>query len=238
MSMAHKAAIVTGVGPGLGAALCRNLAAAGYAVAGVARGNQVEEGLRAEISADGGTYRHICADVADPASLSTAIAHVEQEQGAASVFIHNASQLVIAPFAELTPERFTQAWQVACLGAMVGAQAVIPGMLSQGGGTIIFTGATASVRGGARFAAFASAKFALRALAQSLAREFGPHGIHVAHVLLDGLIWSERTRQRSNPAQEKCMAPDAIAQQYLNLIAQDRSTWTHELDLRPFGESF
>ena len=117
-------------------------------------------------------------------------------------------------------------------------QIVIPHMAERGRGTIVLTGATAGLRGGANFSAFASAKFALRGLAQSLAREFGPQGIHVAHVVLDGLIDEVQTEQRFGTSAACRMSPAAIAQAYLGLVRQDRCAWTHELDLRPFSESF
>ena len=111
-------------------------------------------------------------------------------------------------------------------------------MLEQGNGSILFTGATASIRAGGNFAAFASAKFALRGLAQSLAREFDPQGIHVAHVIIDGLIWGQPAKHLHKAQEGDCLKPEAIAEVYLNIIEQDSSAWTHELDLRPHSESF
>jgi NADP-dependent 3-hydroxy acid dehydrogenase YdfG len=111
-------------------------------------------------------------------------------------------------------------------------------MLQQGSGTMIFTGATASVKAGAEFAAFGASKFALRGFAQSLARELGPRGIHVAHVVIDGIIWSPRTRSIHGVAEQECLQPDAIARIYIHLIEQERSAWTQELDIRPNTESF
>jgi NAD(P)-dependent dehydrogenase (short-subunit alcohol dehydrogenase family) len=118
------------------------------------------------------------------------------------------------------------------------ARAVLPHMIARGSGAIIFTGATAGLRGGANFSAFASAKFALRGFAQSLAREFAPRGIHVAHVVLDGLIDEVQTDRRFGTSQPGRMEPQAIAQAYLDLARQDVSAWTHEMDLRPFSERF
>ncbi len=147
-------------------------------------------------------------------------------------------QLNPKPFMKLTPAEFEKSWLSTCFGAMVAAQAALPGMLAQGGGTIIFTGATASVKGNPSFAAFASAKFALRGLAQSLAREFAPQGVHVVNTLIDGVIWGPQTQQRFTIARENCLEPEAIAKTYLQLIGQPPCAWTHELDLRPSSEKF
>lgn len=245
--MSEKLAIVTGVGPGLGAALCRRLHRAGYRVAGLARseafGRELEKELgtaTTQTSNHNGqaAFRHFCCDLAEPTAVRETIGDIEDLWGAPDVLIHNASQILIKPFVEITAREFESVWRVTCLGGMTAAKAVVPAMKDNGGGTILFTGATAALRGGAKFAAFASAKFALRGLAQSLAREHGADGIHVAHVVLDGLIWSEQTVERFNPAREACMEPDAIAESYYQLIQQDRSAWAQEIDLRPFSEKF
>jgi NAD(P)-dependent dehydrogenase (short-subunit alcohol dehydrogenase family) len=153
------------------------------------------------------------------------------------VLVYNAAALVVKPFAETTPAEFEHAWRVASLGAFVTSQIVLPHMVARGAGTLIFSGATASLRGGAKFAAFASAKFALRGLAQALSREFGPQGVHVAHVVLDGLIDAVQTDLRFGPGAKR-MDPDAIARDYLYLASQHPSAWTHELDLRPSAERY
>jgi NAD(P)-dependent dehydrogenase (short-subunit alcohol dehydrogenase family) len=146
--------------------------------------------------------------------------------------------LTIGPFEATTEAEFEQAWRVACLGAMVSVRSVIAHMATRKHGIIILTGATAGVRGGANFSAFASAKFALRGLAQSLAREFGPKGVHVAHVVLDGLIDEPQTERRFGPAPSGRMDAKSVAQAYLDLARQTPSAWTHEIDLRPFTERF
>ncbi len=241
--MSEKLAIVTGVGPGLGAALCRRLHRAGYRVAGLARSEAFGRELEAELGTTppgegSAAFRHFCCDLAEPTAVRETIGDIENLWGPPSVLIHNASQILIKPFVEITAKEFESVWRVTCLGGMTAAKAVVPSMKDNGGGTILFTGATAALRGGAKFAAFASAKFALRGLAQALAREHGADGIHVAHVVVDGLIWSEQTVERFNPAREACLEPDAIAESYLQLIQQDRSAWSQELDLRPFSEKF
>ncbi len=236
MTGQKQVAVVAGVGPGLGAALCRALARSGYTVAALARTEEFTQGLAQELQQSGGSLLPVKCDVGDGMSVDAAFARISREIGTASVYIHNASQLVAMPSLEITSAVFTEAWRVTCLGALLCTQKVIPGMLQGGRGALLFTGATGALRGGAGFAAFASAKFALRGLAQSLAREFGPRGIHVAHVVIDGLIWSGRARH--GVSQDKCLMPEAIADCYLQLIGQDRSAWTHELDLRPDVEKF
>lgn len=233
-----KVALITGVGPGLGDAICRRLARAGFAVVGLARSAAFGATLTDAIAADGGTYRHIAADVTDPAAVAAAGADIAGREGPVSVLVHNAAALLIKPFAETTPEAFERIWRVSCFGAMVAARAVLPGMEAADAGAIVVTGATAGVRGGADFAAFASAKFALRGLTQTLARAYGPKGIHVAHVIIDGLILGPQTTQRFNPDPARCIDPAAIADTYLHLIEQPPSCWTYELDLRPHSERF
>jgi NAD(P)-dependent dehydrogenase (short-subunit alcohol dehydrogenase family) len=125
-----------------------------------------------------------------------------------------------------------------CLGAVHGSQRVLPGMLRSGHGVLLFVGATASVKAGAGFSAFGAAKFALRGLAQSLARELGPRGIHVAHLVIDGVIWGERAAGAFGMTRAQCLEPDALAHTCLHLIEQDRCAWTHELDIRPDREPF
>ena len=154
------------------------------------------------------------------------------------VIVRNAHVLAMKPVGQTTAEECEQAWRGAGRGAMTSAQKVLPHMTARGRGTISLTGATAGLRGGAQFSAFASAKFALRGLAQSLAREFGPKGVHVAHVVLDGLIEEPQTDQRFGPAKAARMNPEAVAATYLELASQPPSAWTHEIDLRPFSERF
>ncbi|WP_282605402.1 SDR family NAD(P)-dependent oxidoreductase [Pelagibius sp. Alg239-R121] len=241
--MTEKVAVVTGVGPGLGASLCRRLHRAGYKVGGLARSGAFGKELESELgngSAGSGSaeFKHFSCDLAEPTAVRETIQDVEHLWGAPDVLIHNASQILIKPFVEITAKEFEAVWRVTCLGGMTAAKAVVPGMQKKGGGAILFTGATAALRGGAKFAAFASAKFALRGLAQSLAREHGADGIHVAHVVIDGLIWSEKTVERFDPERDACLEPDAIAESYYQLIGQDRSAWSQEIDLRPFSEKF
>jgi NADP-dependent 3-hydroxy acid dehydrogenase YdfG len=140
------------------------------------------------------------------------------------------------PFVEISDDDFDGMWRINCFAGM--AQQVLPNMLDKNEGSLIFTGATAAFKGGDKFAAFTSSKFALRAMAQSLAREFGPQGAHVAHVVIDAIIWSERAKSMFDIDQNVCLQPAAIADNYWFLIQQDRSTWIQELDLRPNMEKY
>ena len=234
----NRVAAIVGAGPGLGAALSRLLSSHGWSVALLARRPAVSWTEDPAWVAAPGAVLPIACDVTQASSVDAAFTEVEAAVGPPTALIYNAALLVRGGVLDLSPEQFEECWRTAAAGAFHCAQRVMPAMLKAGAGSIVFSGATASLRGGAGFAAFASAKFALRGLAQALAREVGPRGIHVAHVVLDGLIWSERTRERFNPAREACMEPQAIAQSYWNLMSQDRSSWTHELDLRPGGEKF
>jgi NAD(P)-dependent dehydrogenase (short-subunit alcohol dehydrogenase family) len=225
-----KVAAVVGVGPGLGAALARRFAREGYAVGLFARSESSLRPVQQEIEKSGGRAALYPADATDEASLGAAFARLRAELGAPGVCIYNASAFTMAGLLELTPERFESAWRVSCLGGFLMAREAVPAMLERGRGTLLFTGATAALRGGARFAGFAVGKFGLRALAQSLARELGPQGIHVAHVVIDGVIGTGRDATT--------LDPNAIAETYWQLHRQDPSAWTQELDLRPATEKF
>ena len=233
MSEPKKVAVIAGANRGLGSALCVQLVERGFLVAALGREAAVQS-VATEVS---GVMAVGC-ELTAPSEVDRAFSDVEAALGPASVVVYNAHRVELRPSAETSLGLFEELWRVNCYGAFVVAKRAIPAMLEQGGGTCIFSGATGSVRGGQRSAAFASSKFALRGLAQSLARELSPLGIHVAHVVLDGLIWSERTRARFDPQEQACMSPRSLAAAYSMLIEQDRSAWTHELDLRPFRERF
>jgi len=229
-------AIVAGIGPGLGAALARQLAGAGYRVAGLARDPAPGDKLLAELGDE--HFLPLRCDITDAAQVDEAVGRVEAQWGPAGVYVHNAAPFHRAAFADTEPTTFESLWRTTCLGAVHGVQRVLPGMLQARQGTLLFIGATASVKAGAAFSAFGAAKFALRGLAQSLARELGPEGIHVAHLVIDGVIWSERARTAFGMKPEQCLDPAALARTCLHLIEQDRSAWTLELDIRPHVESF
>jgi NAD(P)-dependent dehydrogenase (short-subunit alcohol dehydrogenase family) len=233
--MATPVCVVTGVGPGLGASLVRRFAVGGHPVAMLARSTETSARLAAEVQ---GARAYTC-DVGDAASVGDAIARVRAEQGPIGVLCHNAGNAVFGTVDDLREDQFTAAWRVNALGLFHCAKAVLPDMRAAGGGAILVTGATAALRGGARFAGFASAKAAQRSLAQSLARQLGPENIHVAYVVVDGVIDMPTTRRLFGDKPDAFyLRPDAIAETFWHLATQDRSAWTFEVDLRPFGEKW
>jgi NAD(P)-dependent dehydrogenase (short-subunit alcohol dehydrogenase family) len=183
----------------------------------------------------GGTYTHLNADLTRQADVAEAVRPIADR---VDVLLHVVHTLLIKPFPETTVGELRAIWEVGCLSAMLVAHEVVPAMAARRSGTAIFTGATASVKGGGKFTAFASAKFALRGFAQALSREFGPSGVHVAHVILDGLIAEPQSVTRFGHATTTRMDPDEIAVAYLGLARQHSSVWSHEIDLRPFSEKF
>jgi len=221
-------AIIIGVGPGLGAALAARCAREGLAVSAGARN---AERLRAlldqrdlkEVAA------HAC-DVTDQGNVDDLFENAISVHGTPSLVVFNASGYARGGILDLAAAQVEAAWRVGCLGGFHVGQAAARAMAPQGRGSIIFTGATASLRGSANFAAFAMAKFGLRALAQSLARELGPKGIHVAHTIVDGQIGDDPNDAKLRPAE--------IADAYWHLHRQTKSAWTQELDLRPWTEKF
>ena len=232
-------AAVLGAGPGLGAAVARRFARAGYSVALLARRLESVQAAEREITAAGGTAAFFAADAADPASVAAAFAAVRARLGDPEVFVYNAGAFLPGAVTEITPEQFEACWKANCFGAFLGAREVIPAMLSHGRGTILLTGATAALRGSANFSSLAVGKFGLRALGESLARELHPRGIHVAHIIVDGAIATPRARAMypGRPT-HTLLDPDSIAEAYWQLHRQGPTAWTHELDLRPAVEKF
>jgi len=230
-------AVIAGIARGFGEVLAKTLSEAGYRVAGLSR-SDIERDPAWDDTVYASAYRHYRCDLSEPVQVRETLSAVERDLGTPRVLIYNAMQLVVQPFLEVPAEAFESSWRSGCFGAMVTAQAVLPAMMDAGGGTLILTGATASVKGSARFGAFASSKFALRGLAQSLAREFGPQGVHVAHTLIDGVIWGPQAEKRFPVKRENCLDPRAVAELYLLLIEQKPSAWTHEIDVRPSSERF
>jgi NAD(P)-dependent dehydrogenase (short-subunit alcohol dehydrogenase family) len=239
MSERSKVAAVVGVGPGLGHALALRFARGNFAIALLARQEESLRPVQAELTAEGRVSRPFSCDAADEASVNGAFARVREELGAPDVLVYNAAAFQVGGILELSTATFEQAWRVNCLGGLLAARAVLPSMLERGRGTILFSGATASLRGGARFAGVAVGKSGLRALAQSMAREFGPKGIHVAHVVIDGQIDTPRVRAMLAERDPKTFLDSmAIAETYWNLHAQDSTAWAQEIDLRPSVEKF
>ena len=237
--MDSDVAVVLGVGPGLGVAIARRFAREDFAIGLMARREETLSAAREEVEGAGGTALAVQVDATDASSVARAFDKVREELGDPRVFVYNAGAFQMGGILELTPRQFDDCFRANCSGAFYGAQQVLPAMLEQGHGTVIFTGATAALRGSANFAALATGKFGLRALAQSMAREFWPQGIHVAHAVIDGQIDTPRVREMSPEREEHTMlSPDAIAENYWWLHAQDPTAWTLELDLRPSVESF
>lgn len=229
-------AIVAGVGPGLGAALVRKLAAEGCGVGMFARSPEFIGTLATELA---GSALAIPTDVCSARQVANGFRKVREQLGSVEIFVANASGSVGEGLIETTPEQFERTWRVAVYGTFLCVREAMLDMLECGGGTILFTGATSSVRGRGGAVAFSSAKFGLRGLAQSLAVELWPKGIHVAHVVIDGLINTPGVRKRHKySSKEPVLEPDAIAEAYWNLIQQDRSAWSLEIDLRPQHEAF
>jgi NAD(P)-dependent dehydrogenase (short-subunit alcohol dehydrogenase family) len=233
----EKIAAILGVGPGLGAAVARRFAREGFAVGLLARNAKSLAPVQAELEASGARALPIPCDAGDAASVAAAFATLRHGLGHPGVLVYNAGAFVMGGILELDPARFEAAWRANCLGALLAAQQALPAMVADRSGTILLSGATGSLRGGARFAGLAVGKFGLRALAQSMAREFGPQGVHVAHFVIDGQIASERTRQAGR-APEGVLDPDAIADTYWQTHNQHPSAWSLELDLRPSVEKF
>ncbi len=224
--------LVAGVGPGLGLAVATRFAREGYRVAMLAR---TRDRLAALVGLAPDRLVAMPCDVTNPAGVSAAFEETEHRLGPLACVVFNAGAYRPGSILDIAPDDFEHCWRVGAFAGFLVGQAAARRMVERGSGTILFTGATASLRGGANFASLASPKFALRAVAQSMARELGPRGIHVAHVIIDGQIGESADGGRSPNSR---LAPDAIAEAYLNLHRQHRSAWSQEIDLRPWVERF
>jgi NAD(P)-dependent dehydrogenase (short-subunit alcohol dehydrogenase family) len=243
--MADKTAIVFGVGPvrGLGAAIARRFAREGFRIVVVGRSAEKLQASWEALHAAGAVGEAIVGDVTDEALVQRAITAADADDAPLEVAVFNAGGNWPKPFLDMDGEFVEGMWRVNALAGFFFAKAAIQAMLPRKRGVVLFTGASASLRGKANFASFASAKAALRALAQSAAREFGPQGIHVGHVIVDGAIDGDRINTflpglKAAAGEDGLLDPDAIADNYWHLYQQPRSAWTHELDLRPFKESW
>src|SRR5476649_1894629 len=235
--------LVIGAGDGLGASVARAFAREGLRVCATRRPRNTEavDKLAEAIRAEGGEAHAFGLDARVEDDVAALIERIEREIGPIEVLVFNIGANVRFPIVETTTRVYSKVWEMAALAGFLASREAARGMIERGRGTILFTGATASVRGGAGFAAFAGAKHALRALAQSLARELGPRGIHVAHVVIDGAIDTEFIRtsfpeRYALKGEQGILNPDHIADNYWHLHAQPRDAWTHELDLRPWIE--
>ena len=241
--MAKGVALVIGAGDATGGAIARRFAREGYTACVTRRSLDKLQPLLDRIKADGGTAHGFASDARQEEEVVALVEQIESTVGPIEVLVFNIGANVPCSILDETARKYFKIWEMACLGGFLNGREAARRMVTRGKGTIIFTGATASLRGSANFAAFAGAKHALRALAQSMARELGPRGIHVAHVIVDGAIdtafirdnFPERYKLKD---QDGILNPDAIAENYWMLHCQQRSAWTHELDLRPWMEKW
>ena len=233
-------AVIVGVGPGLGAALCRRFAREGMNIAVAARNAAKTEKIVAEVNAlGGGTARGFSVDTTDEAAVEKLFDDVSGDWGVPDVAIYNAGAFMKASILNATAEDFKRCWEASCYGGFLVGRAAATRMTPRGSGSILFTGATASKRGSAQFFNLSVGKFGLLALAQAMARELGPQGIHVAHVIIDGQINAGRhLKLAAERPPEALLEPDDIAETYWQIHTQKRSVWAFDIDLRPWVENF
>ena len=237
-SKQSRVAFLTGAGPGLGASLARRFAKE-YAVAINARNESFVQSLAGEIRAAGGVALEVPGDIGDRDQVAGMFRSIRERLGPPDVLLYTAGSGAFGTVTEITPEQFEASWRVNAFGAFLCAAESTPDMISRGRGVMLFTGATAGVKAGPRSVAFGPAKFAMRGLAQSLARDLGPKGIHVAWINVDGSIDIPGARGLKPSLQDgDFLKPDAIAETYWHLAHQDPSAWTMELEVRPFKEKF
>ncbi len=242
---ADRSAVVLGVGPvrGLGAAIARRFAREGFRLTIMGRSAEKLEAALADLRASGADADAIVGDVTDEATVKRAIAAAERPDAPLEAAIFNAGGNWPRPFRDMDAEFLEGMWRVNALAGFFFAKAALDVMLPRQRGVMLFTGASGSLRGKAMFGGFAQAKAALRALVQSAAREFGPQGIHVAHVVIDGAIDGDRINTflpglKKEKGDDGLLDPEAIAENYWTLFQQQRSAWTHELDVRPWVENW
>ena len=238
-SLKDQVALIIGAGPGLGLALSRCCAGAGMHVGMAARNEEKLTALLREVPAAGCQVRAYPCDSTEEDQVIEVFERVQKDLGTPDLVVYNAGIFLPGEIANITAADFERCWRVGCYGGFLCGREAARVMLKAGHGTILFSGATASLRGSAGFVNLAVGKFGLRAVAQSMARELGPKGIHVAHVIIDGQILSPRyAEQAGKRPPDGLLHPDAIAANYLALHRQQRSAWTQELDLRPWVEKF
>ena len=239
----RKSVLVIGAGDSTGGAIARRFAREGFVACVTRRTADKLEPLVESIRAAGGQAHGFASDARKEVDIETLVAHIEREIAPIDVAVFNVGANVRFSLTETTERVYRKVWEMGALGGFLMGREVAKAMLTRGHGTIIFTGATASMRGSAGFCAFAGAKHALRALAQSMARELGPQGVHVAHVVIDGAIdtpfIAENFPERyAKKVDDGILSTEAIAENYWNLHRQPKSAWTHELDLRPWTETW
>ena len=239
----EKVALIIGAGDATGGAVARRFAREGYVACVTRRNGDKLKPLVEEIEAAGGQARAYASDARREEQMVELVDGIERDVGPIEVALFNVGGNVNFPILETTSRAYFKIWEMSCFGGFLMGREVAHHMLSRGRGTILFTGATASVRGGSGFAAFAGGKAALRSLAQSMARELGPQGIHVAHLIIDGAIdtpWIKENFPERHALKDEggILDPEAIADTYWRLHCQLRSAWTHEMDLRPWMETW
>ncbi len=244
--MTKPVCFIVGAGDYIGAAIAKRFAQGGYIVCVARRGGEKSDGLVAEINANGGSAFNFSMDAREETQVIERFAAIEAEIGPIEIMISNAGGNVNFPILETTERVFYKVWRMACFTGFLAGREAAKHMLPRGKGSIFFTGATASLRGGAGFAAFASAKFGLRALAQSMARELGPQGIHVAHLIIDSGVDTAFVRDRLEQRgvdpdtlpENTLMKPESVGEAYWMMHQQKPDAWTHEMDIRPYSEKF
>jgi NAD(P)-dependent dehydrogenase (short-subunit alcohol dehydrogenase family) len=232
----RKVAVIVGAGPGLGNSCARKFASQGYAVALVARSADKLKVLEDEINKSGAQAISVAADATKEADVKKAFDQIKA-WGNIEVLVYNAGSFKMASLGDVSSEEFEQHWRINCLGGFNASHQVLADMAKQGHGTIIFTGATASLRGGSKFALLAVGKFGLRALAQSMAKEYGPQGVHVVHAIIDGMIDTDRVRGMVGDKPD-FVSPEVIADTYWYLHSQPKQGWVHEIDIRSGSEKW
>jgi len=239
----QKVALVIGAGDATGGAIARRFAREGFATCAVRRSVDKVQPLLEQIRAAGGVAHGFGTDARKEEEVQALVSGIEADIGPIEVMVFNIGANVPSSILDESARKYFKVWEMACFAGFLCAREVAKRMVTRGSGTLLFTGATASMRGGANFAAFAGAKHALRALAQSMARELGPRGVHVAHLVVDGAIDTAFIRDNfpdryALKSQDGILNPEHIADQYWMLHNQPRDAWTHELDLRPWMEKF
>ena len=240
-----KTALILGVGlpEGIGGATAMKFSQEGLHVIIAGRSKEKLRATSEIIKFNGMSVEESICDVTSEADLDAVFAQVKSRSSPLAAVIYNAGNNAPIPFENLTAKQFESYWRVCCLGGFLTAKRALPILAKQGMGSIFFTGASGSLRGKTDFAHFSSAKGALRNLAQALARDYGPKGVHVAHLIIDGLVNGHQGRSRfggflDNLGNDGALEPDAIADAFWMLHSQKRSAWTHELDLRPYKEAW
>ena len=244
--MSNPVCLIVGAGDYIGAAIARRFAAGGYTVCLGRRNGEKSAALVKEISDSGGQAHGFTLDAREETQIAARFSMIENEIGPLEVVISNPGGNVNFPIRETTERVFYKVWKMACLTGFLSGREAAKYMVPRNKGTILFTGATASIRGGSGFGAFASAKFALRGLAQSMARELGPQNIHVAHLIIDAGVDTAFVKERLEARginrdelpEDTLMNPKSVGEAYWMLHNQTRDAWTHEMDLRPFAEKF